>query len=139
MSSFLLWAQRQEISTSHTSESGVKADSHSLRDLGEDWIVCLGKVMLIRMNILHSILMNNEHLEKMVQKYSVCAKVEMFYILCTLSRMYDKCSVMLSFQPETHMENNHTAEADKNRVCVKRLCSEMHVHLNLSIRYQTIR
>lgn len=38
MSSFLLWAQRQEISTSHTSESGVQEDSHSkcvpLRDFG---------------------------------------------------------------------------------------------------------
>lgn len=35
-------------STSHTSESGMQADSHSkfvlLRDLGEDWIVCMRKL-----------------------------------------------------------------------------------------------
>lgn len=41
MSSSLLWAQRQEISTSHTSESGVRAESHSkcviLRDLEGGW------------------------------------------------------------------------------------------------------
>lgn len=69
MSSFLLWAQQQEISTSHTSESGVQADSHSkcvlLRDLG-----LFGEVVLICMSNFHSILMNNEHLKKMGQKYT---------------------------------------------------------------------
>lgn len=38
MSSFLLWAQQQEISTSHTSESSMQEDSPSkyvpLRDFG---------------------------------------------------------------------------------------------------------
>lgn len=38
MSSFLLWAQQQEISTSHTNESSMQEDSPSkyvpLRDFG---------------------------------------------------------------------------------------------------------
>lgn len=68
MSSFLLWAQQQEISTSHTSESSMQEDSHSkyvpLRDLGGGLDCLFVEVVLICTSILHSILMNNNHLIK---------------------------------------------------------------------------
>lgn len=77
---------------------------------------CLfGEVMLIRMSILYSILMNNEHLKKMVHKYSFIAK--MFNILCA-HVSYDECNVILPFswgsQPETCMEI-----ISPNNVCAK--------------------
>lgn len=71
MSSFLLWAQQQEISTSHTSESSMQEDSPSkyvpLRDFGGGGggLDCLFvEVVLICTSILRSILMNNNHLIK---------------------------------------------------------------------------
>ncbi len=55
----------------------MQADSHSKCVLLRDLVVlgggldCLfGEVVLICMSNLHSILMNNEHLKKMGQKYS---------------------------------------------------------------------
>lgn len=72
-----------------------------------------------------------------LQKLSRCST---FFIRSVSDVWETQCHTVCSWgsQPETH-GNNHTAEADKNRVCARRLCREMHVHLNLSIRYQTIR
>ncbi len=84
MSSFLLWAQRQEISTSHTSKSGMQADSHSQCVLLRRLDCLFGEVVLIHLSNLHNTLMNTERLEKMVQKYSLLRlTVSMLNILLT--------------------------------------------------------
>lgn len=108
MSFLLLWAQQQEICTSHTSESAMQEDSHSkytTERLGGKLDCLFGEVVLIHARISHSFLTPQES----------CAKENLEPYVAQLF---------------------HSCDRYCRAAGEKRFCCEMHLQI-LGIRYSS--